>query len=230
MRRLPLGVLALASAGCQLVLGIDPDVQILGDGGGDAHLADATGGDTGGQGDGDARVSGDGGSDAKGPGDGAGGADATDDGVYWIYRNGTSYWVDDSYSAKVADKDTTGDPPTGSYDIQVTLTSKYGAWAVHISTGDLDTQRYHFLTFALRPTVADQIWTCTSTQADNSATSVNVSDYATDATVPPAEVWGYYAIPLSKLDAVKIIYKIDIQDQTQRATNHWYIDNVALVP
>jgi hypothetical protein len=89
---------------------------------------------------------------------------------------------------------------------------------------------YASVTFALKPTVANQTWTCffTAVGATTSGPSINVLDYGP---APVVGQWGIYTIPLSVLGVSgATIQTMAIQDQTGLASNTWYVDNVGFLP
>jgi hypothetical protein len=210
-RRLFASVVALAAAlatgGCQLVLGIDPNVQVL-----EGGLVDSAN-------EGGAR-------DATGPADAG---DARADPVFWVYRDGNLSWSDGpSFGISANTKDETGAPPSGQYDIKVTLTSGYGAWAAAPLSPPFNTSAYEYLIFSLKPTKATQQWSCYTTNAKGLNTTVHLSDYLDGGSYPPEGEWTSYKIPLSAIGADTSITKFVIQDQTQLTTNDWFIDDVGL--
>jgi hypothetical protein len=86
------------------------------------------------------------------------------------------------------------------------------------------------LTFALKPTVANQKWNVYFVKVGDVPVGIylNVSNYGP---APVVGQWATYTVPLSDLGVLGTsIYKFCIQDQTGLSSNSWYVDNVGFVP
>jgi hypothetical protein len=110
----------------------------------------------------------------------------------------------------------------------VTLTGQFGGWAPEAPDGAFDPRPYGKLTFALKPTLAGQDWSCfVQAYSGMKVSAVDVLDYGP---APTPGVWGVYTIPLSALGVGASIYKFSIQDQTALSRNVWYVDDVGFLP
>jgi hypothetical protein len=152
-------------------------------------------------------------------------------GTSWVYYNGAFDWPGDySYDAVPNYADTSGGPLSGAHDIKVTLTSAYGGWLPYAQNWDFNSAGYTKLTFALKPTVANQKWWVYFVKVGD----VPVGIYLDVANYGPAPVvgqWNTYTVPLSDLGVLGTsIYKFCIQDQTGLSNNAWYADNVGFTP
>lgn len=206
--------MAFGAAGCQVLLGIDPDVAIL-DGGKDAARDGSAPHDS-------SIVTDSSGTDA---GEAAAATTA------WVYDDGAFSWPSDlSFSATPNYMDTTGAPLSGSYDIKVTLTGAFGGWAPLAPGNRFDVTGYKSIRFALKPTRTDQQWSCLLQKTDGvvATMSANVLDYGP---APIVGKWGVYTIPLEDLESPGApVYKLIISDQTGVTSNYWYVDNVGFLP
>jgi hypothetical protein len=175
-------------------------------------------------------------------------------GVAWGYYDGTFKWGGDySWNVALNYEDTSGEPLSGPYDIEVSLTGQWGGWQPYMCTElatplpaciaqyDYPLSGFTYLTFALKPTIANQQWSAQFIAVGDTAipcnyaspypisgAGVNVLAYGP---APVVGQWATYKIPLtafcvgpgtSNVD----VYKFHIQDQTGLASNTWYIDNV----
>ncbi len=149
----------------------------------------------------------------------------------WVYYNGLFDWPGDySFDASPDYRDTSGHPLSGPYDIKVTITSQWGGWLPFAQNWDFNSKPYTKLTFALKPTVANQQWHVYFVKVGDIPVGVSVepSQYGP---APVAGQWATYTIPLADLGVLGApIYKFSIQDETGLATNVWYVDNVGFVP
>jgi hypothetical protein len=140
-------------------------------------------------------------------------------------------WPGDySYALTPDYKDTSGGPLSGPYDIKVTLDSAWGGWLPYALNWDFNSSGYTKLTFALKPTVANQQWHVYFVKVGDVPVGIylNVTDYG-PAPVPGK--WATYTVPLSDLGVLGTsIYKFCIQDQSGLSSNTWYIDNVGFAP
>ena len=152
-------------------------------------------------------------------------------GTSWVYYNGVFDWPGDYSYVLVPDyHDTTGNPLSGGYDIKVSLTAAYGGWLPYAQNWDFNSQGYTKLTFALKPTVANQTWSVYFVKVGDIPVgiSVDVSNYGP---APVVGQWNTYTVPLSDLGVLGMpIYKFCIQDKTGLSNNSWYIDNVGFAP
>jgi hypothetical protein len=152
-------------------------------------------------------------------------------GTSWVYDNGVFGWPGDySFSATPDYKDTSGNPLSGSYDIKVTLTGQWGGWLPYALNWDFNSTPYTKLTFALKPTVANQQWNVFFVKLGD----VPVGIYIDPTLYGPAPVvgeWATYTIPLAVLGVQgDSIYKFCIHDETGLSSNVWYVDNVGFEP
>jgi hypothetical protein len=149
---------------------------------------------------------------------------------YWVYYNGQFNWPGDySFNATPNYASTAGLPLSGPYDIQLT-TQQWGGWQPYAPNNSFNLTPYTYLTFALKPTVANQAWTCYfyKAGASSASTVVNVLNYGP---APVVGQWGVYTIPLTALGVSGAsIDTFTIQDQSGLTSNLWYIDNVAFTP
>ncbi|HUN92072.1 MAG TPA: cellulase family glycosylhydrolase [Burkholderiaceae bacterium] len=156
-----------------------------------------------------------------------GGTSTASGSTSWVYYNGAFNWPGDySYAATPNYADSTGAPLSGSKDILVTLTSAWGAWQPYAANWSFDSTPYTKLTFALKPTVANQRWSIQFIKVGDVPVgiSLNVANYGP---APVVGQWAVYTIPLSDLGVLGTsIYKFAIQDQTGLSSNAWYVDNV----
>ena len=152
-------------------------------------------------------------------------------GTSWVYYNGSYDWpLDYSYDVNVDYADTSGAPVSGGHDIKVSLTSAWGGWLPVAKNWDFNSAPYTKLTFALKPTVANQKWNVYFVRVGD----VPVGIYIDPTQYGPAPVvgqWATYTIPLSVLGVQgDPIYKFCIHDETGLGSNTWYVDNVGFAP
>lgn len=157
--------------------------------------------------------------------------------VAWVYHDGAmsqSWPFDYSYGALVMDyKDTTGMPRTGSRDIKVTGPI-YGGWQPASRNYKFDITGCKYLTFALKPTVANQKWASYFMYENDIPTKVTLDITARDygPSNPAKGQWNVYKIPLVDFFpngvVPQLIYKFSIQDISGNGGSHniWYIDDV----
>jgi hypothetical protein len=162
-------------------------------------------------------------------------------GVFWVYYDGKFNWGGDySFSASPDYMDTAGVPEDGPYDIAVTVTGPYGGFQPYaggtVPMWDFDDTGYSYLVFDLKPTIANQTWTCMFHAVGDIAigSGVAVTSYGP---APQVGVWSHYKIPLQDLGVFDNgaptysgVYKFFIQDQTGVATNLFYADNIGFSP
>jgi hypothetical protein len=166
----------------------------------------------------------------------AGTCGATSVGGAWVYYNGamSSSWPNDySYGGLVADyKDTSGAPMSGAYDIKIT-TPSYGGWQPASLNWVFDVSGCNYLTFAIKPTAANQTFNSYFMYVGDISTGVSVDVTASGygPSTPVVGQWNVYKIPLTAYfpnGAVPAsIYKFAIQDTGGSGSSHvWYLDNV----
>jgi hypothetical protein len=151
--------------------------------------------------------------------------------VFWVYHDGAFAWPGDySYVATPDYRDTSGAPLSGKYDIKVTLTSKWGGWQPFATNWSFNSAGYTKLTFALKPTVANQSWEVFFVKVGDVPVGIYV-DPTKYGPKPVAGQWATYTIPLADLGVLgTTIYKFGIADQTGLGNNVWYVDNVGFAP
>jgi hypothetical protein len=152
-------------------------------------------------------------------------------GTSWVYYDGVFDWPGDySFVATPDYADASGGPLSGPYDIKVTLEGAWGGWLPYAKNWDFNSAGYTKLTFALKPTVANQVWQVYFVKVGD----VPVGIYLDVTKYGPAPVpgkWATYTVPLSDLGVLGTsIYKFCIQDLTGLSRNTWYVDNVGFAP
>jgi hypothetical protein len=152
-------------------------------------------------------------------------------GTSWVYYNGMFDWPGDySFVLTPNYADTTGAPLSGTKDIKVVTNSPYGGWLPYAQNWSFDSRPYTKLTFALKPTIANQAWQIFFVKVGDVPVGITL-DVTKYGPAPVAGKWGVYTIPLADLGVLgTTIYKFGIQDQSGQAPNTWYIDNVGFVP
>lgn len=152
----------------------------------------------------------------------------------WVYYNGaiSLSWPNDySFGDIVVDyQDTSGSPLSGAYDIKVT-TNNYGGWQPASENWSFDITGCQYLTFALKPTQANQTWASAFLYVGDIATGIvlDLPNAAYGPATPTVGQWNVYKIPLADYFpngvVPQTIYKFFLQDSTGTA-NTWYLDNV----
>ena len=152
-------------------------------------------------------------------------------GTSWVYYNGTFDWPGDYSFVAVPDyADTSGAPLSGGRDIKVTLTGAWGGWLPYAQNWNFNSQGYTKLTFALKPTVANQDWSVYFVKVGDIPVGIYL-DVLNYGPAPVVGQWNTYTVPLSDLGVLNTsIYKFCIQDKTGRSSNVWYVDNVGFAP
>jgi hypothetical protein len=152
-------------------------------------------------------------------------------GTSWVYYNGLFDWPGDySFVAKADYQDTTGQPLSGKADIKVTLQAAYGGWLPYAQNWSFNSAPYTKLTFALKPTVANQSWSVYFVKVGDIPVGISI-DVANYGPAPVAGKWNTYTVPLVDLGVLgTTIYKFAIQDKTGLSNNTWYVDNVGFAP
>jgi hypothetical protein len=150
-----------------------------------------------------------------------------------VYRNGVFNWGGDySFAATPNYQDSSGGPAGGSADIAVTITSAYGGYLPFaggtVPLWNFDDSPYNYLTFAFKPTVANQALQVYFVKVGDIPVGVVVNPFnGKYGPAPQVGVWGTYRIPLSDLGVQKTsVYKFALQDQTGLSHNVFYVDNV----
>jgi hypothetical protein len=149
----------------------------------------------------------------------------------WVYHAGTYYWSGD-YSANATPyySDKTGEPAAGGRDIKVVLLGKWGIFTPVARNWDFDLKPYAYFTFSLKPTQPEQAMHVYFMQVGDKAVGGVVDPFKYG---PPPEVgkWTTYKIPLADLGITGIhVYKFGMQDQTGRAENTYYLDDIGFLP
>jgi len=152
-------------------------------------------------------------------------------GTSWVYYNGLFDWPGDYSFVATADyHDTTGQPLSGKQDIKVTLQAAYGGWLPYAQNWSFNSAPYTKLTFALKPTVANQSWSVYFVKVGDIPVGISI-DVAHYGPAPVAGKWNTYTVPLVDLGVLgTTIYKFAIQDKTGLSNNTWYVDNVGFAP
>jgi hypothetical protein len=152
-------------------------------------------------------------------------------GTSWVYYNGVFDWPGD-YSFVVTPDyaDTSGAPLSGPHDIKITLNSAWGGWLPYALNWSFNSTGYTKLTFALKPTVANQKWNVYFVKVGDIPVGISI-DASNYGPAPVVGKWATYTVPLSALGVLGTdIYKFCIQDQTGLSNNTWYVDNVGFEP
>jgi len=152
-------------------------------------------------------------------------------GTSWVYYNGLFDWPGDySFVAKADYHDKTGQPLSGKEDVKVTLQGAYGGWLPYAQNWSFNSAPYKKLTFALKPTVANQSWSVYFVKVGDIPVGISI-DVAQYGPAPVAGQWNTYSVPLADLGVLgTTIYKFAIQDKTGLSNNTWYVDNVGFAP
>lgn len=154
--------------------------------------------------------------------------------TFWVYRNGVFNWGGDySFAASANYHDTSGGPAGGTSDIAVTITSAYGGYLPFaggtVPLWNFDDSPYNYLTFAIKPTVANQALQVYFVKVGDIPVGVVVNPFngKYGPTAPQPGVWSTYRIPLSDLGVQNTsVYKFALQDQTGLGHNVFYVDNI----
>jgi hypothetical protein len=147
----------------------------------------------------------------------------------WVYHEGRFRWPGDYSASAQADYNDRSGAPAGSRDIKVSVTGKWGLFQPFAPNYDFDTHPYRYLTFAMKPTVPDQVMTVYFELTGDVPVGKAVR---LDAYGPAPRVgeWGTYRIPLADMGVASLhVYKFAIQDQTGREANVFYLDDVGFV-
>jgi hypothetical protein len=143
-----------------------------------------------------------------------------------VYANGVYNWAGDfSYSASANYQDTSGNPESGPYDIQITVNSAYGGFQPYagnvVPQWDLEAGSFKYLSVDLKPTIGGQAWqlSAISRLAPGDVypwASVNIANYGP---VPRQGVWATYKIPLSALSIGTTAFQGSISGNTLTVTS-----------
>jgi hypothetical protein len=149
----------------------------------------------------------------------------------WVYYNGLFDWPGDySFVAKADYHDKKGAPLSGKEDIKITLQGAYGGWLPYAQNWSFNSAPYTKLTFALKPTVANQQWSVYFVKVGDIPVGISV-DVTQYGPAPVVGQWNTYTVPLAHLGVLgTTIYKFAIQDKTGMSNNTWYVDNVGFEP
>jgi Carboxypeptidase regulatory-like domain len=152
-------------------------------------------------------------------------------GTSWVYYNGLFDWPGDySFVAVPNYTDTSGGPLSGASDIKITITSPYGGWLPYAQNWNFNSAPYTKLTFALKPTVANQQWSVYFVKVGDIPVGIYL-DVTKYGPAPVVGQWNTYTVPLLDLGVLgTAIYKFCIQDKTGLSSNVWYVDNVGFAP
>jgi hypothetical protein len=148
----------------------------------------------------------------------------------------SSSWPHDySFGSLVANySDTSGVPLSGAADIQASG-PPYAGWQPASLNYTFDISGCNYLTFALKPTRANQTWSTAFLYVGDVPTGVVLNIGANGSVSPTNPVvgaWNVYKIPLSNFFpngvVPQTIYKFFLQDTlpSNGGNNTWYIDNV----
>lgn len=153
-------------------------------------------------------------------------------GAFWVYHNGVMNWGGDYSFGGVAInyEDTRGVPLSGALDISVSLHGPWGGFLPFaggtVPLWAFDDSPYTYLTFALKPTRANQTAQVFFVKVGDIPVGVVVDPFKYGPK-PVAGVWGVYKIPLKDLGVLKTkVYKFAIQDQTGSSDNVFYLDDI----
>ena len=149
----------------------------------------------------------------------------------WVFHDGVMYWPGDySYVVRVQYNDKEGAPASGRYDVKITLTGQWGGFQPFARNWDFDTRPYAYLTFALKPTIANQALKLYFEKVGDVPVG-NPVDPLKYGPAPQPGVWATYKVPLADLGLSGIrVYKFAIQDQTGLASNVFYLNDVGFLP
>ncbi len=150
--------------------------------------------------------------------------------TFSVYHDGKFAWPGDySFVAMPDYRDTSGAPVSGKYDIKVTITAPWGGWQPFATHWVFDTTPYNYLTFAFKPTVANQAAQVYFMLVGDKPVGIGVDPFKYGPAPVPGR-WGVYTIPLADIGVAKTkIYKFAIQDKTGIKDNVFYVNDVAFL-
>jgi hypothetical protein len=149
----------------------------------------------------------------------------------WVFHAGTFSWAGD-YSAQARPdyRDKSGQAVGGGRDIKVVLTGTWGLFQPFAPNWDFDTRGYAFLTFSLKPTQPGQTLQIYFMLVGDKPVG-KVVNPALYGPAPEVGKWTTYRIPLEDFGVSGLhIYKFAIQDQTGKAENTFYLDDIGFLP
>lgn len=153
-------------------------------------------------------------------------------GTFWIYRQGVFNWGGDySFGGLTVNyKDTVGKP--GSFDIACSLHGQWGGFLPYaggtVPLWNFDATPYNALTFAFKPTLANQTAQVYFVKVNDVPVGVVVDPFSGKyGPKPQVGTWASYSIPLADLGVKGTsVYKFAIQDQTGSSSNVFYLDDI----
>jgi endoglucanase len=149
----------------------------------------------------------------------------------WVYHDGAFLWGGDwSYNASIWYTDKDGLPAGGRYDIKVALTGAWGGFQPFARSLNFDLSPYAYLTFALKPTVANQALKLSFARRKDLPAGIAV-DPLKYGPAPIVGQWTTYKIPLADAGVSGLrVLKFAISDQTGLAKNVFYLDEIGFLP
>lgn len=159
-------------------------------------------------------------------------------GVFWVYQNGQFNWTSHfSFNGTPNLADTSGKPVGGKADIAFTLATPFGGYQPYLA-GGFDTSKYKYLTYSIKPTVANQIiatgFAANNDAADGPPGGVNVvaPGLTKYGPAPVVGQWATYKIPLADFGLTNpLVLKFSIADGSgDPAGSIIYFDNIGFSP
>lgn len=155
-------------------------------------------------------------------------------GTFWVYHAGVFNWGGDySFGGLTANyQDTQGKPRVGPFDISCSLHGQWGGFLPFaggiVPLWNFDATPYNALTFAFKPTIANQTAQVYFIKVNDIPVGIVVDPFSGKYGPKPLPgVWGVYSIPLADLGVKGTsIYKFAIQDQTGSSSNVFYLDDI----
>jgi hypothetical protein len=155
--------------------------------------------------------------------------------AFWVYHNGVMSWGGDYSFGGVAInyEDTQGRPLSGPFDISVSLHGQWGGFLPFaggtVPLWAFDDSPYTYLTFAFKPTRANQTAQVFFVKVGDIPVGIVVNPFKYGPAPIPG-VWGTYKIPLKDLGVLRTkVYKFAVQDQTGSSDNVFYLDDIGFV-
>ena len=149
----------------------------------------------------------------------------------WVYHDGKFNWGGD-YSAQATPdyRDKSGQAVGGGRDIKVTLTGQWGIFSPYAVNWDFDTRGYAYLTFSLKPTQPDQVMQIYFLQVGDKPVGKMIDPFKYGP-APEVGKWTTYRIPLDDFGVTGLhVYKFGMQDETGKAQNTFYLDDIGFLP